>query len=791
MKKPEVLAPAGSFDALRAAICAGADAVYVGGSRFGARAYADNFNQDELCRAIEYVHRYGKKLYLTVNTLFKEAERQELYEYLLPYYQCGLDAVIVQDMGVATLIRRWFPDMELHASTQMMITGVDGALALKDIGAVRIVPARELSLKEIRDIKASVDIEIETFVHGALCYCYSGQCFLSSMIGGRSGNRGRCAQPCRLPYDTGWGKDYSLSLKDICTIDCIPDLVLAGIDSFKIEGRMKSPFYVALVTSMYRKYLDQYWDAPEKTFEVCEQDKIQLLDAFNRGGFSKGYYYRHNGADMMSMDRPNHQGVYLGRIEQIRQNYIEFTAQQDIQPQDIIEISVPGKEPVVLTTTAAVKKGKTASVKAMRIRDLSVGLTVYRTRNHTLIHDVESRFLNQDKQIPISLSAEFQLGKPARVTATYGKYEASVFGQIVQRASKQSATPEDVRKKLSSTGTTVYDVEKMDIFLDEGVFLPVKELKALRRAVLEALEMKIANSYARIPMEKDDFHERVRCKNQLYSSDSSDMSQCVVSVCDKSQLAVALKNELAERIEVPFSLYSLQDWEKIIIKCHAAGKSIYIIFPKVFRTKQRKALIENQELFLSLDFDGVVVSNLDALYFVSKTLAVPKPLILQHTLYAYNRIAIDFYERNFPVSGMVMPMELNKQELKTLPFQHPEIQLYGRMSVMISAGCQKKNRGLCDHKEEIVRIRDRYGKEYPVITHCQECYNEMLYYEPVNLLSEYHTLRSMGIDTFRLGFTTETAEETEQVLKDTGEVFMDFHQAIKRSYLGHFDKGIE
>ena len=267
----ELLAPAGSMETFRAVINAGADAVYLGGGRFGARAYADNFTEEELLSAIDYAHIHGRKVYLTVNTLFKERElTEDLYSYLLPYYKQGLDAVIIQDMGAFQMVREAFPGLSIHTSTQMTVTNRYGAAMMKEMGADRVVTAREMSLTEIRDIRDHVDIEIESFVHGALCYCYSGQCLLSSMLGGRSGNRGRCAQPCRLSYEVfdekkhpvKTGKKerdiYILSPKDLCTVSMIPDLIENGVDSFKIEGRMKKAEYAAGVVSVYRKYIDRY-----------------------------------------------------------------------------------------------------------------------------------------------------------------------------------------------------------------------------------------------------------------------------------------------------------------------------------------------------------------------------------------------------------------------------------------------------------------------------------------------------------------------------------------------------
>ncbi len=305
MRQIEVLAPAGSMECLKAAVLAGADAVYLGGSMFGARAYAKNLTEEEMLEAIDYVHIHGRKLYMTVNTLLKDTELNKLYDFLNPYYKQGLDGVIVQDMGVVSYLRRQFPDLPVHASTQMTITGSYGANLMKDQGLTRVVPARELSLEEVRKIKEETGLEVECFVHGAMCYCYSGQCLLSSMIGGRSGNRGQCAQPCRLPYAVTDGKPMDLmSLKDMCTIKLIPELIEAGVDSFKIEGRMKQPDYVYTVARMYRKYVDLYLKKGRDHFKVLEEDLRKLESAYKRRGYTEGYYKQHNGKQMISLRRP-------------------------------------------------------------------------------------------------------------------------------------------------------------------------------------------------------------------------------------------------------------------------------------------------------------------------------------------------------------------------------------------------------------------------------------------------------------------------------------------------------
>lgn len=323
-KKVELLAPAGDFACFMAAMNAGADAVYLGGTKFGARAYANNFSQEEIVEALRAAHLFGRKIYLTVNTLVKENEMPELVPYIKPLYEAGLDGVIVQDIGVLNELREHFPALSLHASTQMAITGVYGAKLVKSLGVCRVVPARELSLDEIKEIKKQTGLEVECFIHGAMCYAYSGQCLFSSILGGRSGNRGRCAGPCRLPYTDENGKQlYPLSLKDMYTLPMIPKLIEAGIDSFKIEGRMKSPEYVAGVTAAYRKYIDRYLSALDKEFRVAKEDETLLRGLYIRSDLCHGYYEAHNGKDMITIKEPGYGGSSDEVLKEIRKNYLE------------------------------------------------------------------------------------------------------------------------------------------------------------------------------------------------------------------------------------------------------------------------------------------------------------------------------------------------------------------------------------------------------------------------------------------------------------------------------------
>ena len=361
----ELLAPAGSVETMYAAFAAGADAVYIGGSRFGARAYADNAESESLLDAIDYAHLHGKKIYLTVNTLLKEQEMDELYEYLLPFYRQGLDAVIVQDFGVFRRVREWFPDLAIHASTQMIMSGELSAEKLKELGATRIVTPRELSLNEIRSIHKSCDLEIESFVHGALCYCYSGQCLFSSIAGGRSGNRGRCAQPCRMAYSVEQNgkvilpqqKGYILSPKDLCTIEILPKLIEAGGNSLKIEGRMKTALYVGTVARTYRMAIDDYLESPDKYYANLDKYR-ELISQCTFRQYTTGFFFGKPDETTQIYDKNVYERnyVYLGLVgEKVGEHKYTITQKNKFCVGDTIEVMK--------------KDGRDIEVKVISIQD--------------------------------------------------------------------------------------------------------------------------------------------------------------------------------------------------------------------------------------------------------------------------------------------------------------------------------------------------------------------------------------------------------------------------------------
>ena len=498
----EVLAPAGSLDIMKAVVAAGADAIYLGGNMFGARAFANNFNDEELICAIEYAHLFGRKVYLTVNTLLKSREiENSLIEYLIPFYEAGLDAVIVQDMGVFNLIRKHFPDMDIHASTQMTQTGVYGSRLLKELGATRIVTSREMDLQEIKQLHERLDVEIESFVHGALCYCYSGQCLLSSFNGGRSGNRGRCAQPCRMPYDVydngekinNRNNSYALSPKDMCALQILPDVIESGVYSLKIEGRMKNVTYAAMVTHIYRKYVDMYLERGRKGFKVDKQDIDDLSDIYNRGAFTTGYYDSVKGKKMMSLGRPNHMGTECLKVVSNKAGRITFKALKNVNRGDVFEIDKEHS----FESGADVAAGQTLVVNLPKKYPLYEGRIVNRMNNAKIKAYVADNYVGITPKLHVDMRLVVRKNENISLTVMYDGIEKTCTGEIVTEAQSRPASEEELVKNLKKTGDTCFVVEDAEVQLDDGVFVPVGWIKELRRNVLEQLETHLKHSLVR------------------------------------------------------------------------------------------------------------------------------------------------------------------------------------------------------------------------------------------------------------------------------------------------------
>lgn len=549
----ELLAPAGSFEILKAVIEAGADAVYVGGSKYGARAYANNFTEEELLEAIDYVHLRGKKLFLTVNTLFKNDEINDgLYEYLLPYYERGLDAVIVQDFGVIAYIKRYFPELPIHTSTQMTVTGPEGALFLKKLGVERVVLARELSIAEMKAIYDETGVELEAFVHGALCYSYSGQCLFSSMLGGRSGNRGRCAQPCRLPYAVLDEKkneikkeSYILSLKDLCGIEYLKSLREAGVFSLKIEGRMKQASYAAGVVSYYRKYIDL-----EKN--ISKEDMQHLYELGNRCGFTQEYFKQKNDKSMITFEKPSYE----------KSNEVLHT--------DVERKYVGVKSQIPVTGTVILQKGQP--------------MKFYISGNAT------------EDEAPVIM-----------VCATGGE---------VSEARNKPLEQADVYDRMNKTGETNFYFSELEVVLDEDVFVPNGMLNQLRRDALELLEQEMLQKYFRKSNERAEEKTKkiteMPLKNGInYIASCETMEQVDKCLRNKKLSTVYVDSHIFGQNDF------VSELSNCIEKIHKAQKMVFLRLPVIFRKHTAVFFESIVAELKKMPLDGMVVRNYEEVHFVS------------------------------------------------------------------------------------------------------------------------------------------------------------------------------
>lgn len=797
----EILAPAGSYDSFRAAIAAGADAVYAGGSRFGARAYAENFTEEKLLQAIDDSHLHGRRFYLTVNTLLKDTEIDELYDYLAPLYQGGLDAVIVQDVGVLEYVRTYFPGMDIHASTQMTVTAFEGAKFLQKEGAVRVVPARELSLKEIRRMKELTGMEIECFVHGALCYCYSGQCLMSSLIGGRSGNRGQCAQPCRLPYTVNKEKKHWLSPKDICTLELIPDLIEAGIDSFKIEGRMKRPEYVAGVTSIYRKYVDLYLEKGRKGFAVSEKDKEVLMDLYNRGGFSSGYYTRHNGRDMMSMQRPNHAGVAAVSVMSQKGREVSGKALTEIHKGDVLEF---GEKQENYTFGTGYGKGDAVTFLAPKGLRFEKGKILNRTKNEALLCHLSDTYVFGKIKEKIYGFLTLSVGKPVKLILGMGETVVEVCSkQTVEEAAKSPLEEDRLRRQMLKTGNTEFEFETLEIQTEGNVFFPMQQLNELRRQGLEALKKAVCQGRHREPKEQN--HTDVHCKKEsmdaektrdVYSGHHPD-SEIKVSVLVETpeQLCAAAEFPGGGRVYADSAMNgNLAECAEALRLCReirGQGREVFLAMPHIFRMQTEERFLDEYAQILHMDFDGVLVRNLETLRFLKKC-GFDRTVILDHNLYVFNRYAKMFWE-NHGIDGFTLPLELNSREMKQLGAEDGELVIYGYLPVMISAQCVTSAAYGCRKKEGFTVMTDRLDHPFTVQNRCRECYNVIYNPVPLYLLDLREEIQDLGCHTVRLQFSKENKKETEQILQEYNDVFIKNHmpgQLPDKYTRAHFRRGI-
>ena len=751
MREIEILAPAGSLESLYSALKLGADAVYVGTSRFGARAFAENPCVEELKEAITYAHLRNKKIYLTTNTLLHDRELEELYSLVGPLYEAGLDACIVQDVGVLSFLHENFPDMDLHASTQMTLFSGKEAELYKPYGITRFVPARELSIEEIRQARQETDLEIEVFVHGALCYCYSGQCLMSEVIGGRSGNRGMCAQPCRFPFAVEGRNAHVLSTKDICTLMYIPQLVEAGIDSFKIEGRMKRAEYSAYMAHLYRHYTDVYQEMGAGYYRELVENKDSRLwsdyrdsmDLYNRGGFSKSYLFEEKKENILYEKRNGHYGVPVGTVTSCGEkkgkvSEASFVASEELHSQDVVEFRDKHEKTVYeYTVKNPAKRGEKVTANVLPGSNIVPGQTVYRTKNNTLLQKIRAMIESAPDKIGLSGCVTGMIGKPLELRIEALGTEIAVRGDEVQEASNRPVAREDVEKRLHSLGNTHYQWETLQIEWEKNTFVPLGGLKALRRKAIAAWEEKAApgrlfenrqgrkaNGTGQEYEEKDGVQERLVKKN-------------IVSLAGLEQVRAAV-----QAVEGPV-LFHLkledippEDWQRAVSLLE--GRAYALSFPRVLRGRGKETWETDWKTYGGVFFQekpSLFIINSHAMYLEVKEWMPSVPMAAEENLYRKNKRAEEVY-RAMGMSGL------------------PGC-CYGRTAVMVSEGCVP---GTCTPEKQRILLVTPKKDKFIVVKHCHYCYNTIYTEQPG---------RQSVKDTYkRLDFTLESAGEVREEIKE-------------------------
>ncbi len=803
-RRPEILAPCGSVLSLKGAVSAGADAVYIGGRKFGARAFADNPEMQELLDAIDFVHLNGKKIYVTVNTLLKEDElEKELCGEVLPLYERGVDAVIVQDLGVMDLISKEFPGLPIHGSTQLTVTNHYGANLLKErFGITRVVPSRELSLNEVKDLRANTDLELECFVHGALCYSFSGQCLMSSMIGGRSGNRGRCAQPCRTKYDLlidnkKVSEGYLLSLKDMCTLEAVPDLIDAGIDSFKIEGRMKKPEYTALMTSCYRFLTDLYLKEGRKGYEKIIKEDPGILERlmesakeiYNRGGFSKGYYFKYHGPDMMCPERPNHSGVKVGTVTGNINGRLTIKTESPLNPGDVLEVrsAEPFEFTVGKETAERLKNDKKNifEVNSRKSLNIQKGSPVYRTKNESLLKDISDKYLQKDAKGKVSGECILHTGEPALLKVSFEGTENTAYGDIVDKAESSPVTAEGIKNTLNKTGESIFAFDDLNVVCSDDAFVPVGAVKALRRKAFDGLKEKVLLSFKReAPAGNTGVHNV--CPVASQSDEARERAEIICRVSNEEQFEEALKSAIPDTYYIDLVEGAYSDAVKIYEKAERAGRKAFIVLPHIFRLKERDSV----EKELDLSKYKAVANSVDEIgYLLSRGIT---DFRLSETVYVMNsrtfNVLRDICGENALTSAS---LELNCGDLKNLPCGNMSFKIYGRTELMYTAQCLRDNYINClkKHAEEkagILAIRDRTNAVFPVKTSCRSCLN-IIYNAKIYSVIGQKELEDLKFKAHIIAFTFETKEEVREVLKS----YLNIGKRDDDYTRGHFRRGVE
>lgn len=803
MRDVELLAPVGSFEALKAAVQNGANAVYLGGKDFGARASANNFDRDELKDAVKYAHIRGVQVFVTTNTLRKENEIEDFLEYVKFLYDIDVDAIILQDIGMARLIKRELPDFELHASTQMVAHSLEDVKYLEGVGFDRVVLAREVTVEEIKYICDNCKADIEVFVHGALCVCYSGQCLMSSMIGNRSGNRGRCAQPCRQRYelvDVYTGEvvnsngDYLLSPKDLSTIEEIDKIIDAGVHSLKIEGRMKRPEYVATVIDGYRKTIDEY--LATNKLNVSDETINDLYTIFNRK-FTKGLLLGDVGKDMMNSQLPNNQGLYVGTVVDYskKAKRLKIKLANTLKKGDGINLGGGTIGRIIKNGNIETIGYKGETIELDFVGEARKGQIVFKTSDSELMDRVQATF-TQDKELVkniIDAKITIKLGQKPILTLKdrHGNEATIECDKIVEEAMKVALSKEKVEAQLRKLGNTPYELDLLEIELDDNVSLPVSLLNQMRRDCIELLDK-----------------ERISIKNRKYKDKVVKYKPVQYNRNKKQEISVKVKNleQLESALECNIDRIYYEDTNSIDKAMRLAmkyNKKVIYSAPRIIRNKEYNHLAKANNAGVA----SVQVGNYGSIdYFKGKELNI------DYYLNAFNSETINYY-KEIGADTLCISQELNINEIKeTIKYTDINIEsvVYGYTPLMITEYCPmgvivrdcKKDKRVAKCKESIYALRNSKGDEFRV---SQDIFcRSTIYNSNVTcMLDNLYELHEIGINVLRLDFTLEDKETVKEVIEAYQEVLSnDYKLGTKATKLynkldekgttaGHYYKGVE
>lgn len=726
----ELLAPAGNFESLKAAVAAGANAVYLAGENFGARAYAENFSRENLAKAVKFAHLRNVSVHVTTNTILADDELEDFSDYIKFLRDANVDALLIQDLGAAKIAQEIAPEIPLHASTQMTIHNLEGVLMLAELGFSRVVLSRELSLKEISYIAKNSPVETEIFIHGALCVCYSGQCLMSSMIGARSGNRGKCAQPCRLPYELvdsdGYEilknsvGEYLLSPKDLNTLDILPEIVSSGVTSLKIEGRMKRPEYVATVVKVYRDALDKILSGQE-VFSTTEDHK-KLAQIFNRD-FTTAYLEKNPGKNLISDKRPNNRGILIGRVVKVEKNKVILKLSEKIHVGDQIEIWVKVGGRKTFTADNFTDDGDLCSIEVSDTRGIKIHDRAFRIFDAEMMSEAEKFFVDESiiKKIPVTADIFAKIGEPLTLTMTDsdGNSATAKTNFIVETAKNHPITVEILNKQIGRLGNSVFQLRSLTAELDKNLMVPISELNEVRRKVTESLENQRLEKFNKKSVKP------IFMKSEKFEPYHVKNTELIAQIDTLKKLNVALEKG-ADAVLYGGENFCNRPITKEEIKqaleiTHQAGKKFYLATPRIVRLNE----IDNLKRILKTgNFDAIYVHNLGTLRLAKEITDIP--IRTDFSLIVFNNYTINFLKK-LGVAGVTLSPELTLAQIKKMAKSSSlpvECVVHGRTELMISEYCMlgsflgeidKKN---CVHvcKKNNFYIRDRKDVFFPVVT---------------------------------------------------------------------------